>query len=56
MNTSTLEDFSQALKNIGGKEGVELSVSLDKKTMNHFTILGIVLTLTAVGLVALIKK
>ena len=56
MGTSTIEDFSQALKNIGSKDGVELSVSLDRKTMNHFTALGLIMVGVGVGLVYLIKK
>ena len=56
MGTSTVEDLSQALKNIGSTDGVQLSVSLDKKTMNHFTALALITVTLGVGLVYLIKK
>jgi hypothetical protein len=52
---STLDSLAQGLKNIGGEEGVELNVSLDKKTMNHFTALFLISVGLGVGLVFLIK-
>lgn len=50
METTFLEDASQALKNIGSKEGVAIDVSLDNKTIFK---LGAIIVITALGTVAL---
>lgn len=48
--TSTLEDLSQALKNIGSKDGVALEVSIDKQSLMK---LGVIMGVVALGGVAL---
>ena len=50
METTTLEDFSQALKNIGSKDGVAIEVSIDKASLMK---LGVIMGVVALGGVAL---
>ena len=51
-----LEDLRGALGNIGNKDGVKFEVSLDQKTMTHFTILCLTSVAIAVGLNKLLRK
>ena len=50
METSTLQDINQIIKNVGGKEGVAIEVAIDKKSLMK---LGGIIGLIALGSVAL---
>ena len=56
MATSFLQDAAQAIKNIGGEEGVELEVSIDNQSLMKLGVMMSVIVLGGVALNHLLKN